>query len=594
MPAKWQQWMPFHIDRFKASPAVRAMHPAARAGYLYLLTCQWQSDDCSISGEPLDLAEMSELGDKLWEQFGVRILRKFEVLPNGRLRNRECFSEWEEAKRIFESRRQAAQRTNTVRSPHGDRTDSARGPSRSADTITGTVTSTEELSEAKASSPRRDAGGVLPVDPEEEIYKAYPRREGHGAAVRAIGKAVERLRKGEGGKPPITSKRDAQAYLYKRVQTYARSPSGSRADKTLIPHPATWMNQSRYLDDDAAWQLIGADRGTIHRPKLPDLTAAFTPEAVAAREKAGCKEVRPHRQTTAVRHTRLNVSSFRCFWFCAVDCRVRTCSTFTVFAVGWSDRDRVRRVAPIYRSFRRARCHRCRRICRRTSALKHSSHRRSRQLSHKHKPKRRPVLPLRLHLPPLQPPNQRPPSLIRALVRLFARLFPNRIRCRARRRGHSSVTHSLRSDYLPLHPPDLRMVWARPREGPAPRLLHRRPPQVCRLRRPRPHPVHPSVLRCRIGRHFSDPHPDQASPRDRIHSRLSCHRRRTWRVCRSCPVRRSRCPARLALCRRLFRPRPPRAVPCTSCIRFGLKIRRSCCSHRCKFTNMDVGVVRLN
>jgi hypothetical protein len=118
MPAKWQQWMPFQIDRFKASPSVRAMHPAARSGYLYLLACQWQSADCSIPSDPLTLAEMSELGDELWATHGPRILRKFEpVNGNGTLRNAVCYGEWVEAKRIFDARREAAERTNSARSP---------------------------------------------------------------------------------------------------------------------------------------------------------------------------------------------------------------------------------------------------------------------------------------------------------------------------------------------------------------------------------------------------------------------------------------------------------------------------------------------
>lgn len=149
MVSKWQLWMPFYIDKFKASPAVRAMHPAARAGYLYLLTCQWQSDDCTISADPLDLAEMSELGDELWAQHGPRILRKFDQADDGRLRNRECFSEWQEAKRIFEARRHAAEKTTRIRSPHKKDTvtvheDDGDRPKneRSADTRTGTRTGT--------------------------------------------------------------------------------------------------------------------------------------------------------------------------------------------------------------------------------------------------------------------------------------------------------------------------------------------------------------------------------------------------------------------------------------------------------------------
>lgn len=117
MPAKWQQWMPFRIDAFKGSPAVQAMHPCARIGYLYLLACAWQTEDCTVSSDQLELAEQSGLGDELWAVHGPRILRKFEpVNGNGRLRNDVCFEEWERAKKAYQSRAYAAQKTNSTRS----------------------------------------------------------------------------------------------------------------------------------------------------------------------------------------------------------------------------------------------------------------------------------------------------------------------------------------------------------------------------------------------------------------------------------------------------------------------------------------------
>ena len=125
-----------------------------------------------------------------------------------------------------------------------------------------------DISEAKASSPRRDADGVGP-DADGLIYAEYPRKEGYGAAIKAIGKAVDRIRKGEGMIPPMEP-RDARDYLYRRVQYFARSPSGTRDDKTLIPHPATWFNQSRYLDDENNWEQTGGNgngqgNGKSHR-----------------------------------------------------------------------------------------------------------------------------------------------------------------------------------------------------------------------------------------------------------------------------------------------------------------------------------------
>ena len=160
MAERWQQWMPFHIDRFRGSPDVQAMHPTARAGYIYLLASAWQTDDCTVPNNPFDLASLSGLGDDLWAQYSTRILRKFEVIEGGtKLQNHVEFAEWKDAKRVYDARRKSAVRTTEIRSPKnkqtvtvdnhdGHRTVTDGEPSRSADTqtqtITGTVTTTKE------------------------------------------------------------------------------------------------------------------------------------------------------------------------------------------------------------------------------------------------------------------------------------------------------------------------------------------------------------------------------------------------------------------------------------------------------------------
>ncbi len=132
---------------------MRAMEPVARYGYLELLLTQWQSEDCSISGDPLDLAEASALGDRLWEKHSARILRNFEPLLDGRRRNAVCFEEWIEAKRIFEARSESAKRTNTTRSPNAHRAVTDTLASRPADTITGTGTLTETKEQKQKPTP---------------------------------------------------------------------------------------------------------------------------------------------------------------------------------------------------------------------------------------------------------------------------------------------------------------------------------------------------------------------------------------------------------------------------------------------------------
>lgn len=118
MTAKWQQWMPFYIDAFMGSPAVQAMHPSARIGYLCLLARAWQTDDCTIPSDDLILSEMSGIGDELWNTHKERILRKFEPVDgNGRLRNDVLFEKWKKAQSVYLKRAESADHTNTVRSP---------------------------------------------------------------------------------------------------------------------------------------------------------------------------------------------------------------------------------------------------------------------------------------------------------------------------------------------------------------------------------------------------------------------------------------------------------------------------------------------
>ena len=111
MPASWQQFIPFYIDAFKSSPAVQAMHPAARAGYWYLLSQAWQSEDCALPADDKRLMEISGLGARLWKKHRANVLENFETLDDGRLRNVVCHRLWQEAEKV--SKRNAAAREKT-------------------------------------------------------------------------------------------------------------------------------------------------------------------------------------------------------------------------------------------------------------------------------------------------------------------------------------------------------------------------------------------------------------------------------------------------------------------------------------------------
>jgi hypothetical protein len=99
--------------------------------------------------------------------------------------------------------------------------------------------------------------GTAPAcSPNELIYDAYPRKVAKAEALKAIGKAVDRLGKGESPMPPMTPP-EARVFLAEQARTYATSPAGTKpppGQDDFRPHPATWFNGSRYLDDIGEWQ----------------------------------------------------------------------------------------------------------------------------------------------------------------------------------------------------------------------------------------------------------------------------------------------------------------------------------------------------
>lgn len=148
MAERWQQWMPFHIDRWRGSPSVNAMHPSAQMGYLNLLCSCWQSPDCSLPDDPIDLATESRLGDELWALYGPRIVRKFSLV-SGRWQNGVLFEEWSEAKAVFERNRKARSEAGKIgnairwgrKSDDSDPKQIAK-TSQNIATLTGTLTGT--------------------------------------------------------------------------------------------------------------------------------------------------------------------------------------------------------------------------------------------------------------------------------------------------------------------------------------------------------------------------------------------------------------------------------------------------------------------
>jgi len=79
----------------------------------------------------------------------------------------------------------------------------------------------------------------------EAIYAAYPRRVKPTEAKKRIKSALIDLHKEHGD--------ENFAYLIDRTRKFAQSPAGKKGEFT--PHPSTWFNQGRYMDDPKEWYI---------------------------------------------------------------------------------------------------------------------------------------------------------------------------------------------------------------------------------------------------------------------------------------------------------------------------------------------------
>ena len=114
------------------------------------------------------------------------------------------------------------------------------------------------------------------IDPSPEaiaIYAEYPKKVARGPALTAIARALDRL----ASIPPdgCNGEFDPLPWLLGKVKEYAKARAGQ--ETRFTPHPATWFNGERYLDDPSAWRSDGYGK------RNDDPTAIRAPEGKYAK-----------------------------------------------------------------------------------------------------------------------------------------------------------------------------------------------------------------------------------------------------------------------------------------------------------------------
>lgn len=137
-------------------------------------------------------------------------------------------------------------------------------------------TSTQEPDTSNHSTPPvvpkgTDPAGLPDIEKlAEAIYAIYPKKVGKTAALKAIVKVLK-----AGG---IT-----ELELQGRVRAYAQAVSKwPEQDRAFIPHPSTWFNQGRFMDDPATWTREPVFAGKKERAGAAELRFDDGPQVEAA------------------------------------------------------------------------------------------------------------------------------------------------------------------------------------------------------------------------------------------------------------------------------------------------------------------------
>lgn len=242
------EWIPLYIDRLLSSPKVQKMRDYQRAWYIWLLL------HCTRSEKPGYL----RLDGRLWMLAGAHSRSFFEsqkaaVMAAFKVAHIDG-QDWIYNDRLL----------NVVMTQHDKLSKGLRRKSdKNAVSLSSSIAEVSTELEVQKHKPSL-----------ENVYNAYPRKVGKRAALKAISQAFTRLIAGKEAPSEIfQTVADAEVYLVLRCNMFAQSPAGQAGKFT--PHPATWFNASRYLDDESEWYKHGTEQVSKTQQRLRNNISAI-------------------------------------------------------------------------------------------------------------------------------------------------------------------------------------------------------------------------------------------------------------------------------------------------------------------------------
>lgn len=242
----------FYIRDWILSRSVSKMTGDEVKAYLYLLCESWLEEPrATLPNDDEELSKMSQLSLEKWSKVKPRVMANFNLIDErwvnlkllGVSQNQSKFKEWGKMggnPNLTKNHKSEPKRVN----PHvNGKVNPSHIPLVNLASSTATATATVSETESK----RRVVAKAPPGF--EEFWKSYPNKKAKGDALKAWIKVS----------PPS----ELQGEILCAVARQKTMDAWTREEGKYIPHPATWLNGSRWLDEVAE--------------KKPDLFKNFVP-----------------------------------------------------------------------------------------------------------------------------------------------------------------------------------------------------------------------------------------------------------------------------------------------------------------------------
>ena len=247
--SKIDTWMPLYIGDYLADTTHLSM--AEHGAYLLLIMTYWRNGPLPDNDKAL--ANMAKCDRKLWMSEIGPVMREFFEARDGKLHHKRIDAELKDAAELS-AKKQAAANARWGAKRAQVESESDAGGSPPADAHEDAGASPHALAAASASDDPKPIQGICPyagalpspspsqvevnrslrslpqIDQAfDEFWAAYPRKKGKEDARKRFAAVLKRF-----------SQAEIMLGLSRQVWN---------ADPNFIPHPATWLNQGRWMDE---------------------------------------------------------------------------------------------------------------------------------------------------------------------------------------------------------------------------------------------------------------------------------------------------------------------------------------------------------